>query len=149
MNGNTRDLWYVPHSLLREKPLRITSNLSSKYMYKRMQNLNILYTHSGGIRRPPLWPSDQNSWLQIPALPSFLRSSGPATGSTQPRECNWGDTFVDFFVLFLPAWWWYRTELNSFLLCHSLIANLLVYFNAVHIFQLKHRHQLIKGYIYK
>jgi hypothetical protein len=39
---------------------------------------------------PPLWSSDQNSWLQIKrsrvrfsALPHFLRSSGSGTGSTQ------------------------------------------------------------------
>jgi hypothetical protein len=50
--------------------------------------------------RPPLWSSGQSSWLQIqrpgfrfPALPDFLRSSGSGTGSTQPREYNWGATW--------------------------------------------------------
>jgi hypothetical protein len=38
--------------------------------------------------RPPLWSSAQSSWLQIPALPGFLRSSGSGTGSTQAREDN-------------------------------------------------------------
>jgi hypothetical protein len=45
---------------------------------------------------PPLWSSDQRSWLQIqksqvrfPALQDFLRSSGSGTGSTQPRELRW------------------------------------------------------------
>jgi hypothetical protein len=49
---------------------------------------------------PPLWSSDQNSWIQIqrsrvrfPALPDFLRSSGSGTGSTHPREYNWGATW--------------------------------------------------------
>jgi hypothetical protein len=28
--------------------------------------------------------------VRFPALPDFLRSSGFGTGSTQPRECNWG-----------------------------------------------------------
>jgi hypothetical protein len=44
-----------------------------------------------------LWSSGQSSWLQIqrsrvrfPALPDYLRSSGSGTGSTQPREDNWG-----------------------------------------------------------
>jgi hypothetical protein len=47
--------------------------------------------------RPPLWSS---SWLQIQksrvrflALPDFLRSSVSGTGSTQPREDNWGATW--------------------------------------------------------
>jgi hypothetical protein len=49
------------------------------------------------ISWPPLWASDQSSWLQIqrsrirfPALPDFLRSSGSGTGFTHPREDNWG-----------------------------------------------------------
>jgi hypothetical protein len=49
--------------------------------------------------RPPLWSSDQSSWLQIQrsrvrllVLPDFL-SSGSGTGSTQPREYNWGATW--------------------------------------------------------
>jgi hypothetical protein len=52
--------------------------------------------------RPPLWSSGQSSWLQIqrtrvryPALPDFLRSSGSGTGSSQPREDNWGATWME------------------------------------------------------
>jgi hypothetical protein len=48
----------------------------------------------------PLWSSGQSSWLQIhrspalfPALPDFPRSSESRTGSTQPREYNWGATW--------------------------------------------------------
>jgi len=52
-------------------------------------------------RKPPLWSSGQSFWLQIqrsrvrfPALPDFLSSSGSGTGSTQPREFNWGATWI-------------------------------------------------------
>jgi hypothetical protein len=50
--------------------------------------------------RPRLWCSGQSSWLQIQksgfdsrALPDFLRSGRSGTGSTQPREYNWGATW--------------------------------------------------------
>jgi hypothetical protein len=48
---------------------------------------------------PPLWSSGHSPWLQIQksrvrflALPDFLRSNGSGTGSTHPREYNWGAT---------------------------------------------------------
>jgi hypothetical protein len=48
--------------------------------------------------RPPLWSSGQSSWLQIrrPGFDSrhyLKKSSGSVTGSTQPREYNWGATW--------------------------------------------------------
>jgi hypothetical protein len=39
------------------------------------------------------WPQFQKSRVRFPALPDFLRSSGSGTGSTQPREYNWGATW--------------------------------------------------------
>jgi ribosomal protein L37E len=48
----------------------------------------------------PLWSSGQSSWLQI-RRPGFdsrhyqkkKQNSGSGTGSTQPREYNWGATW--------------------------------------------------------
>jgi hypothetical protein len=50
---------------------------------------------------PPL-PGGQCFWLQIQrsrvhfvVLPDFLRSSETGTGSTQPREDNWGPSWIE------------------------------------------------------
>jgi hypothetical protein len=44
-----------------------------------------------------LWPeflaADPEVWVPLPALPDFLRSSDPGTGSTQPREYSRGATW--------------------------------------------------------
>jgi hypothetical protein len=37
--------------------------------------------------------TDPEIRVRFPALPDFLRSSGSGTGSTQPREYNWGVTW--------------------------------------------------------
>jgi hypothetical protein len=67
---------------------------------------SVAWVHKRNIptERPPLvgesyllWSRGQSSLLHIqgsrvrfPALPDFLRSSGPGKGSTQPCEDNWG-----------------------------------------------------------
>ena len=60
-----------------------------------------VFSQSVCLFRQPLWSSGQSFWLQIqrsrvrfPALPDFLSSSGSVTGSTQPREVNWGATWI-------------------------------------------------------
>jgi hypothetical protein len=37
--------------------------------------------------------TDPEVRVRFPPLPDFLRSSGSGTGSTQPREYNWGATW--------------------------------------------------------
>jgi hypothetical protein len=61
----------------------------------------VLFVDLIKISWPPLWSSGQSFWLQIhrsrvrfPALPDFLKSRGSGTGSTQPREDNWGATWM-------------------------------------------------------
>jgi hypothetical protein len=53
------------------------------------------------LKWPLLWSSGQSFWLQIqrsgvlfPALPDFLTSRESGTGSTQPRDYNWGATWM-------------------------------------------------------
>jgi hypothetical protein len=60
----------------------------------------IVFDISYESSKPPLWSSGQNFWLQIQisqvrfqTLPEFMRSRGSGTGSTQPREDNWGVTW--------------------------------------------------------
>jgi hypothetical protein len=58
-----------------------------------------IFYKTGCFFRPPLWSSGQSSRLQIrrPVFDSrhYLKkkSSGSGTGSTQPREYNWGATW--------------------------------------------------------
>ena len=73
--------------------IRTLQNLAADQPVKKFTALYII--------RPPLWSSGQSFWLQIqrsrvrfPALPDFLSSSGSGTGSTQPREVNWGATWI-------------------------------------------------------
>jgi hypothetical protein len=80
------------------------SNLVHMWLNPVFMNLFLitcpLLDFRSGERWPPLWSSGQSSWLQgqrsrvlFLALQDFLRSSGSGTGSTQPRECNWGATW--------------------------------------------------------
>jgi hypothetical protein len=69
-------------------------------LYSLMYNTSIYINIYIYIRSwTPLWSSGQSSWLQI-QTPGFdsrhyqkKKSSGSGTGSTQPREYNWGATW--------------------------------------------------------
>jgi hypothetical protein len=79
------------------------------YIYKIVTDVGVkgkghflcwYFSNVNDFTGPPLWYSGQSSWLHIqrprvpfPALPDLLRSSGSGTGSTQPREYNWGVTW--------------------------------------------------------
>jgi hypothetical protein len=45
-------------------------------------------------RGQSFWLQIQRSLVRFPALPDFLSSSESGTGSTQPREVNWGATWI-------------------------------------------------------
>ena len=75
--------------------------LTEPYFLLKSKMFNTSLTTSCRHDRPPLWSSGQSFWLQIQrsrvrflALPDSLSSSGSGTGSTQPREVNWGATWI-------------------------------------------------------
>jgi hypothetical protein len=87
--------------ILTARPLW-TADLQALWIISRiMEFVQSLITFILTCKWPPLWSSGQNFWLQIqryrvrfPALPDFLRSRGSGTGYTQPREDNWGATWM-------------------------------------------------------
>jgi hypothetical protein len=106
---NVRTFWTIAR-LYRPHTFKIMGILYEFETQKSIQSITAvsgwiknrpIYRQGVRFRRPPLWSSGQSSWLQIlrsrlrfPALPDFLRSSGSGTGSTQPREDNWGATWM-------------------------------------------------------
>jgi hypothetical protein len=51
------------------------------------------------VKRSEFLPTDLEVRVLFPALPDFLKSSGSGTGSTQPREYNWGATWKKELLL--------------------------------------------------
>jgi hypothetical protein len=85
--GSLKFTWYSPNCSLRTSST--TAIKHSALIAISTADLQIW---------PPLWSSGQSSWLQI-RRPRFdsrhykKKSSGSGTGSTQPREYNWGATW--------------------------------------------------------
>ena len=90
------DMWVnfaekVKHSV-KHKPDILKKDSYSFFLLHRAFLIYVQFT---------LWSSGQRFWLQIQrsrvrflTLPDFLSSSGPRTGSTQPREVSWGTTSI-------------------------------------------------------
>jgi hypothetical protein len=93
------------------KPLwpPLWSSGQSSWLHKRdvlcfLWGTNWIYICYVEESRPPLWSSGQSSLLQILRLGFNSRhyqkkSSGSGTGSTQPREYNWGATCVSWLKM--------------------------------------------------
>jgi hypothetical protein len=68
------------------------------------------------LKRPPLWSSGQSSTdpairVRFRALPDFLRSGGSGTGSTQPREYNWG---VNEVIFVAEKYYWLLIDYSDY-----------------------------------
>jgi hypothetical protein len=51
--------------------------------------------HASVVQYSEFLATDPEVPGSIPALPGFLRSSVSGTGSTQPREYNWGTIWTE------------------------------------------------------
>jgi hypothetical protein len=77
--------------------VRVLNRAPPEYRFSPLSANPFLDTIFNLLLGPPLWSSGQSSWLlsqrswfRFPALPNYLRISGPGTGSTQPHEHKLG-----------------------------------------------------------
>jgi hypothetical protein len=83
--------------LCKDQELGLCSK-SLAWQIQGQSSFNVILLSSVRTPWPPLWFSGQSSWIQI-RRPRFdsrhyqKKSSGSGTGSTQPREYNWGATW--------------------------------------------------------
>jgi hypothetical protein len=86
-------------TILKVLGLLARSVLKRESSLRIMRNFNCTWTIYQPVAETwsPLWSNGQSSWLKVqrsrvrfPALPDFLR-----TGTTQPREYNWGATWTE------------------------------------------------------
>jgi hypothetical protein len=94
-----RSQLYRHHLTLRSQ-LFPHNHIPSTPLFGTVQDTAANYLHVTFWDRPPLWSSGQSSWLQIRRsgfdsrhYQKKRKSTGSGTGSTQPREYNWGATW--------------------------------------------------------
>ena len=94
------DTRYINGFGFRWTPCSITPS-STLRNFSLIDDDRIRHHFSCCLFQQSLWSSGQSFWLQIqksrvrfPALPDFQSSSGSGTGPTQPREFNWGATWI-------------------------------------------------------
>jgi hypothetical protein len=86
-----------PNSSCIEEDSTYSFVLTCKYFHTMVSDYRRIWIDIC-VNGPPLWSSGHSTWLQI-RRPGFdsrhykEKHSGSGTGSTQPREYNWGATW--------------------------------------------------------
>jgi hypothetical protein len=88
---------HLPRRTAQLNALVSTSSSNNSLHFQNQKHCLSIYSVFGsttlGFTQPLLWSGGQSSVVRFPALPDFFIISGSGTGSTQPREYNWGATW--------------------------------------------------------